>query len=103
MRQPSTNWAGQLFTLLTVEAVWAKGQVVSGYDPRQIRKDACGAWIRRSDYGRTDSQYGWEIDHVQPVSRGGTDNLSNLQPLRWENNRTKGDNYPHWSCAIKAA
>jgi hypothetical protein len=26
--------------------------------------------------------------------------LNNLQPLQWENNRHKGDNYPNWSCKI---
>ena len=47
-------------------------------------------------YGQ-ESQYGWEIDHIMPKSRGRSDNLSNLQPLHWQNNRRKGDTYP-WSC-----
>jgi 5-methylcytosine-specific restriction endonuclease McrA len=52
--------------------------------------------MRYGEYGQT-SKYGWEIDHIKPVSKGGTDDLSNLQPLQWENNRRKGDNYP-WHC-----
>ena len=27
----------------TIQKVWAKGQVVSGYDPAVWRKDDCGA------------------------------------------------------------
>jgi hypothetical protein len=41
--------------------------VVPGYDPNQFRKDSCGAWMKRSDYGQT-TGYGWEIDHVKPVA-----------------------------------
>ena len=37
---------------------------------------------------------GWEVDHKNPVDKGGTDNLKNLQPLQTKENRTKGNKYP---------
>lgn len=97
------NRLNESFSQWTVDSVWRKGQIVSGYDPDVIRKDSCGAWIKRAEYGNTESQHGWEIDHIKPVSIGGSDDLSNLQPLQWENNRHKCDNYPQWTCRIKAA
>lgn len=72
-----------------IQAVWEKGRVVPNNDPKVWRKDHCGAWIGRNYHGDTDSQYGWEIDHITPVSQGGTDDLSNLRPLQWQNNRHK--------------
>jgi 5-methylcytosine-specific restriction endonuclease McrA len=71
------------------DMVWEKGKVVEGADRAVWRKDECLAWIGRSQYGNRKSQYGWEIDHITPESEGGTDALSNLRPLQWENNASK--------------
>lgn len=71
-----------------IESVWRKGATDPRYDSSRFRKDACGAWMVRSDYGNRDSAHGWEIDHIDP--RGG-DNLANLRPLQWENNASRQD------------
>lgn len=101
MRKSSTNIFDESFDQPTINAVWNKGKIVSGADPNVLRKDVCGAWIRKGLYGTTQNN-GWEIDHIKPVSHGGTDVLTNLQPLYWQNNRHKGDNYPNWTCAVPA-
>jgi len=79
--------------------VWRRGRVLPGCDPGVWRSDACGSLIRFGDYGKM-GDYGWEIDHICPVSRRGCDWLDNLQPLQWRNNRSKGDNWPYWRCAV---
>jgi 5-methylcytosine-specific restriction endonuclease McrA len=84
-------------------AVWSKGRIVPGVDktgtlrnPSVWRYDAYGKLIKYSEHGNTESDVGWEIDHVVPQALGGRTALENLQPLHWENNRAKGNNHP-WS------
>lgn len=81
------------FSEEVIEEVWQKAVPVDNNDPKIWRKDFAGAWIRRDQYGKT-SNYGWEIDHLRPVSQGGSDAIANLLPMHWENNRKKADNYP---------
>lgn len=101
-RRENTTSNGRNFDAATIAAVWNKGRIVPGYDSNQWRKDACGAWIARNKYGDiTHNGNGWEIDHIFPVAHGGSDDLSNLQPLQWQNNRAKGDG--PLSCPVKAA
>lgn len=97
------NTRGGNFDAATIQAVWEKGKVIPDYSPATWRWDTCGAVMKRSEHGNTDSKHGWEVDHINPVSNDGSDALSNLQPLQWGNNRHKGDNYPNWSCKNKAA
>lgn len=74
----------------TKRKVWANGTKVGSNDPNNFRKDRCGAWIQWSEYDNRDSptNFGWEIDHIDP---NGGDALTNLQPLQWKNNVDKSD------------
>lgn len=96
-RNPNTTTSGGRFDEATIDAVWQKGKPEPSYP--SFRKDVCNASMQRGKYGET-VQYGWEIDHILPVSKGGKDNLENLQPLQWENNRRKGDETSNWTCKV---
>lgn len=79
-------------------AVWQKGRIVPPKDGNTWssavwRYDKYGAVMNFSEHGNRNSQYGWEIDHIRPVAAGGSDDLSNLQPLNWNSNVAKGDTY----------
>jgi hypothetical protein len=85
-----------------INEVWNKAIVVNGFDLNLIRKDCCGAWIMKSEYGNRSSKYGWEIDHVYPLAKGGDDTDINLRPMHWENNDSKNIDYPVYKAVIQA-
>lgn len=100
MRKFGTTKSGGTFYVADVLLVWAKGTRILGMDSGEWRLDRCGALIQYSKYGDTeDGGTGWEIDHVHPLALGGSDELTNLQPLQWQNNRAKSD-LVTWECAV---
>lgn len=102
-RNHGTTINGYSFDETTKDKVWEKGKIIWGVNAAIRRKDSCGAFIEYNQYGKTDENgTGWEIDHIKPASKGGTDDIENLQPLQWQNNRKKADNYPNWDCAVFA-
>ena len=64
-------------------------------------QDVFTAWMVKEDYG-SEGDYGWEIDHIVPLSHGGTHRFDNLRPLHWMNKAAKDDNPDgDWECVIR--
>ena len=72
------------------------------YGKTDLAKDCFGTYIYKEDFGdyvtkrkwQEDGKYynfGWDVDHILAVSKGGTDDNNNLEPMHWENNREKAD------------
>lgn len=81
------NW-----TQKEIDKIWEKAEYIDkSNEAKGFRKDQCGAWIKYDKHGIRESKYGWEIDHITPVSKDGDDKLSNLRPLHWKNNANRQD------------
>lgn len=76
--------------LKEIEEAWQKAGPVPGCDPALLRKDVCGAWLQRDQYGKRDSDFGWEIE-----------DLPSHRPLQWKNNDTRQDG--KLSCPVTAS
>lgn len=96
-RKHNTDRNGGAWSEQTKKAVWQKGYPIEGYDQNLWRRDKCGRAMKYSEHGNRQNDYGWEIDHIDPVSNGGDDNINNLQPLHWSNNADKADKLS-WTC-----
>ena len=75
------------------EHVWRKARSVRGKNPNLYRRDIQGNVIYKPAYGRN-SKMGWEVDHIVPKSKGGTNSRRNLQALQTKANRQKSDALP---------
>lgn len=82
------------YSLKRRSEIFKKADKIKGKDPDRYRKDDMGNEIFFNSYG-LNSKKGWEIDHIRPKSKGGSDNDCNLRPLLTIENRHKGDKYPY--------
>lgn len=96
----NTIQSNQSFNDVIIKKVWEKAEIDSNYNPNEIRKDICGAYICFDLYGQKNKTMGWQIDCIKPIEYGGNNELFNLQPLNWKNKASKKNNYPSWVCTI---
>jgi len=80
-----------IIEIIKRRCIWEKALIITGYDSKLFRADRFRTLICYSDYGNRNSDYGWEIDHIIPVDKGGTNDYGNLEPLNWKNNTTKSN------------
>jgi hypothetical protein len=80
------------WTREVADSLWAHGRAMPDADPSTWRQDACGAWIRRSQFGHEQAEFGWTIVNV---SAGAPDTAEHLRPFHWQNRFDRASNTPH--------
>ena len=73
-------------------AVWKKAKKIKGENSDEYRLcSLSNNIIRYSHYGNNNSIYNWDIDHIIPKSKNGSDDISNLQAVSASKNRSIGN------------
>ncbi len=79
-----------MFTKKQIKTVWSKAKKVRGKDSDKYRQDPYGNTIYFDSHGKS-SIMGWEVDHIKPKAKDGSDATVNLQALKTSVNRKKSD------------
>lgn len=75
------------------DVAWDNASKARGKNPDTWRRDPYRNLIRKGSYG-TNGEFGWEVDHINPKSKGGSDSSKNIQALNAKKNRSLSDKYP---------
>jgi CRISPR/Cas system Type II protein with McrA/HNH and RuvC-like nuclease domain len=70
---------------MTYDEFW-----IHEFKNREYATDFAGRQIKRSEQGQ-DSEFGWSIDHILPLSLKSPDNITNLQITHFRTNQEKAD------------
>ncbi|WP_169733521.1 HNH endonuclease signature motif containing protein [Mycoplasmopsis lipofaciens] len=62
------------------------------FDDKTNVKDFVGREMHKQEYRNKNSKYGWNIDHILPISKGGKSTCGNCVPLNIVSNEVKKDN-----------
>jgi hypothetical protein len=80
-----------------IRKVWEKARGMTELSPEEWRRDECGAWIKRDQYGHPHAEFGWKIENV---SVGGPETVENLRPFHHANGYDRAGR--HASCHVTA-
>ena len=58
--------------------------------------DYTGRLMKKSACGNPHSKYFPTLDHIRPLSKGGSDILENIIICHRDTNEEKGNSFPHW-------
>lgn len=67
------------------------------YGKQETVVDYAGRIMKRSACGNPNSKYHPTLDHIRPLSAGGTDYLGNIEICHRDTNEEKADSFPHWT------
>ena len=66
------------------------------YGAKESVYDYAGRLMKKSACGDPASAYHPTLDHIRPLSQGGSDVLGNIVICHRDTNEEKADHYPHW-------
>ena len=72
------------------------------YGNKENVYDYAGRLMKKSACGNSNSSYHPTIDHIRPLSAGGSDVLGNIEICHRDTNEEKANSFPHWKANGKS-
>jgi len=72
------------------DKVWNKAKKINGKNPNLYRLDPYNTEVFFHSHGKN-SLKGWNIDHIKPISKNGSNDIINLQVLNSKINLKKSN------------
>ena len=66
------------------------------YGSRDEAYDYAGRLMKKSACGNPNSRFHPTLDHIRPLSQGGSDVLDNIEICHRDTNEEKADCFPYW-------
>ena len=66
------------------------------YGAKESVYDYAGRLMKKSACGNPNSAYHPTIDHIRPLSAGGSDIIGNIEICHRDTNEEKADRFPQW-------
>lgn len=73
-----------------IKNVWGKAKTIENKNSNIYRQDPYGNELYLHSYGKNGPK-SWQIDHIKPISKGGSNDIRNLQALKTKINLEKSD------------
>ena len=67
------------------------------YGSEEVAYDYAGRKMMKSACGNPNSKYHPTIDHIRPLSMGGSDVIENINICHRDTNEEKANSFPHWN------
>ena len=70
-----------------LEEIWRKAEIIIGVNPKYIRRDIYGNWIRKNDYNNFHSSFGWIAQTVKMQDFEEAEFYEKITPVHWKNKK----------------
>lgn len=66
-----------------LEKIWKKAEIIIGVNPKFIRRDIYGNWIKKNDFNNIHSSFGWTVSSVK-LQKFDDEYYETLMPVHWK-------------------
>ncbi|AGM26201.1 hypothetical protein SSYRP_v1c06110 [Spiroplasma syrphidicola EA-1] len=83
-----------------IRMIWDNTQQGGGRNNLLFRRDIAGAFIKIGELNQ-ESEFGWVIDLLVPLDKGGKLEVNNCLAMHWKNSKARRGTLNDWKAAVE--